>query len=467
VIHKLKTVRLFKNLFSISALLAGFMLVNSGQVRADIPVVPSPKVTSFTLENGMMGVVIEDHRAPVITHMVWYRVGSADEAPGESGIAHFLEHLMFKGTDTIPIGAFSKIVAANGGQDNAFTSYDYTAYFQRVASDRLPKMMEMEADRMRNLVLTDEVVLPERDVVLEERRSRTDNNPSARFGEQMSAALFMNHGYGVPVIGWNHEIAKLNLTDALDFYKKYYAPDNAILIVAGDVDPVEVERLAKEYYGPLKPSDIQAFQRPTEPPHLAARRLAMQDERVRQPYVSRIYLTPSYLTAEKGQGEALAVLAEVLGSGVSSRFAESMELKDRVAVNTGAYYQGLARDYGRFGIYAVPTPETTLEALEGKMDAVLAEIIADGPTLEELDRIKAVMLADSIYQLDSQNTMARIYGSALTIGHTIEDIQSWDARIQMVTAEDVKAAAKLLVIEKSVTGYLEAAKTTATEETSE
>ena len=449
-----KAIRRVKHYFA-SLFLASFVAVPA---LAEGITIPSPKVTDFTLENGMMGVVIEDHRAPVITHMVWYRVGSADEAPGKSGIAHFLEHLLFKGTETIPIGAFSKIVAANGGQDNAFTSYDYTAYFQRVASDRLPKMMEMEADRMRNLVLTDEVVLPERDVVLEERRSRTDNNPSAKFREQISAALFMNHGYGVPVIGWNHEIAQLNLKDAFEFYEQYYAPDNAILIVAGDVDPAEVEELAKKHYGPLKPSGVVPFQRPSEPPHLAARRLAMQDARVRQPYVSRVYLTPSYLTAEEGQGEALAVLADLLGSGVSSRFAESMELNNRVAVNTGAYYQGLARDYGRFGIYAVPTPETSLEDLEAKMDEVLTKIIADGPTEEELSRIKAVMLADSIYQIDSQNTMARIYGSALTIGHTIEDIQSWDARIQKVTAEDIIEAAKLLKIEKSVTGHLTAPK---------
>ena len=230
-------------------------------------------VTEFTLDNGMDVVVIEDHRAPVVTHMVWYRVGSADEPHGTSGIAHFLEHLMFKGTDEIPDGAFSKIIAENGGQDNAFTSYDYTGYFQRIAVDRLDLVMKMEADRMVDVVITEDHVRTERDVILEERSTRTDNSPDGLFSEQMRAALFMNHRYGVPIIGWRREMEQLSLDDALTFYERYYAPDNAILVVAGDVTPEQVRELAEKHYGPLEPSGNPPDPRPQEPPQLAPRRI--------------------------------------------------------------------------------------------------------------------------------------------------------------------------------------------------
>jgi zinc protease len=287
-------------------------MVLASQARAE------PAVSDFRLDNGMEVVVIEDHRAPVVTHMVWYRVGAADEPWGHSGIAHFFEHLMFKATGKIADGAFSKIVAANGGSDNAFTSYDYTAYFQRIAADRLGLVMGMEADRMRNLALSDEVIATERDVILEERNQRTDNSPQGLFAEQMDAALYMNHPYGVPVIGWRHEIEQLNLTDANDFYGRYYAPDNAILVVAGDVTPDEVRKLAETHYGPLQPSGRPAEARPQEPPQLTPRRLEMRDERVRQPFVRRIYLVPTYDPENQREAAALSILSDVLGDGITS-----------------------------------------------------------------------------------------------------------------------------------------------------
>jgi len=234
-----------------------------------------PVVTSFELENGMQGVVIEDHRAPVVTHMVWYKVGSADETPGKTGIAHYLEHLLFKGTDTIPSGRFSEIVAENGGQENAFTSRDYTGYFQNIASDRLGLVMSMEADRMRNLTIGDDDWQAERDVVGEERRSRTDNVPSAKFREQFTSALYLSHPYGTPVIGWKKEVEALTKEDALEFYDRFYAPNNAILVVAGDVDPAEVEALAKEHYGVIDRIELPEHVRSVEPPHLAERRITM------------------------------------------------------------------------------------------------------------------------------------------------------------------------------------------------
>jgi zinc protease len=418
--------------------------------------IAAPKVSTFDLENGMRGVVIEDHRAPVVTHMVWYPVGAADEPAGQSGIAHFLEHLMFKGTEDIPEGEFSKIVAANGGSDNAFTSYDYTAYFQRIAADRLDLVMGMEADRMQNLVLSEEAALTERDVILEERNQRTDNSPQALFSEQMRAVLYKNHPYGVPVIGWRHEIEQLTRQHALSFYERYYAPDNAILVVAGDVSPEEVERLAETHYGPIPPSGRPPEARPKEPPHRAKRRVAMDDARVRQPYVMRSYLAPSRGTGDAREAAALAILADLLGSGITSRFSERLKLEERSAIEAGAWYGATARDETGFTVYAVPAQGVALETVEAGLEAVIAEVAAEGPTEEELARIKKKARASWIYAQDSQSSLARRYGQALAVGLTVEDVEAWPGVLDAITAAEVRdAAARYLVEERAVTGWLE------------
>ena len=418
-----------------------------------------PKVSDFRLDNGMEVVVIEDHRAPVVTHMVWYRVGSADEPWGHSGIAHFFEHLMFKATGKFGDGAFSKIVASNGGSDNAFTSYDYTAYFQRIAADRLGLVMSMEADRMRNLVLTDEVIATERDVILEERNQRTDISPQGLFAEQMSAALYMNHPYGVPVIGWRHEIEQLNLADAQAFYARYYAPDNAILVVAGDVTPEQVRALAETHYGPLQPSGRPPEARPQEPPQLASRHMEMSDERVRQPFVRRIYLVPSYDPSNPREAAALSILSDVLGDGITSRLAQALQLDQKVAIDSGSYYSPARRDRASFGIYGVPAPGQDLATVEAAIDAVLAELAADGPTEEELARVKRLNRAARIFAQDSLPSQARLYGGALAIGQTVADVRNWPAVMEAVTAEEVRRAAeKYLIPEHSVTGWLMRAK---------
>ncbi|MEM7545543.1 MAG: pitrilysin family protein [Pseudomonadota bacterium] len=417
--------------------------------------IAAPKISSFELDNGMQAVVIEDNRAPVVTHMVWYRVGAADEPPGKSGIAHFLEHLMFKGTDDIPEGAFSKIIAENGGQDNAFTSVDYTGYFQRIASDRLDLVMKMEADRMTDLRLTEALVLPERDVVQEERSQRTENDPGALFREQTDAALYLNHPYGIPIVGWQSEIDGLTLEDALDFYAQYYAPDNAILVVAGDVSVEDVRRLAEIHYGPKEPSGIQPRVRPAEPPHRAARRLEMADPRVRQPYVIRKYLVPSRRTGGDETAASLAMLAEVVGGGgVTSRFARKLQLEDRIAINSGAYYSGSSYDDGVFAYYGVPAENVSLDDIEMALEEVMAEIAASGPTEAELERARTVIRAAEIYAQDSQQGLARRYGAGLASGLTVERIESWPDTLGAVTAEDVMAAAKLLRPTYSVTGRL-------------
>ncbi|MBY8975092.1 insulinase family protein [Rhodobacteraceae bacterium NNCM2] len=419
------------------------------------PAVAEPAVTTFELENGMDVVVIEDHRAPVVTQMVWYPVGSADEPWGTSGIAHFFEHMMFRGSERFPNGIASQIIAENGGVENAFTSYDYTAYFQTIAADRLDIVMDLESDRMRNLIINEDVTATERKVILEERNQRTDSSPQALFSEQMRAALFMNHPYGVPIIGWRHEIEALSVEDLTNFYNAYYSPDNAILVVAGDVTPDQVRGLAEKYYGPLPVSGQAPEPRPSEPPQLAARRLEMSDHRVRQEYVMRQYLVPSYSPESPKDSAALLLLSEVLGDGISSRFAEKLQLQDKTAIATGAFYSPNSRDASVFGIYGVPTPVTDLDTVEDSLDAVIAELVANGPTEEELNRIKRLLKASRIYAEDSLTSQARLYGSSLAVGHTVEDIDRWPEIVDSVTPEDVRAAAeKYLDISHSVTGRL-------------
>ena len=414
-------------------------------------------VTSYTLENGMEVVVIEDHRAPIATHMVWYRVGAADEPRGKSGIAHFLEHLMFKGTEAVPDGTFSEVIEANGGDDNAFTSQDYTAYYQQVAADRLPLMMEMEADRMRGLILDDAAMLTELDVVLEERALRTDSDPGSLFTEQRDAAQFLNHPYGTPVIGWPNEVKALDLQDALDFYHLYYAPNNAILVVAGDVEPESVLALAKQFYGPLAPSDgISKRLRPQEPPQRSARRLVYRDARVSSPYVIRSYLAPNRRAGDQTEAAALSLLADVLGGGgITSLLGQRLQIEEDIALASGAFYSGLSYDPDTFGMYVVPKPDTSLEEAEARLDATLEYLLENGVDPDRLARSKATLLADEIYAMDSQRGLAQRYGAALTSGLTVEDVAAWPEVLQAVTEEDILAAARnLLDIRRSVTGYL-------------
>lgn len=414
------------------------------------------KITHTTLSNGMEVVVIPDRRAPAVSHIVWYKVGSADEPPGKSGIAHFLEHLMFKGTEKIAPGEFSKIIARNGGQDNAFTAQDVTGYFQRVAPDRLKMLMEMEADRMENLRLQENDVTTELKVILEERRSRVDNDPSNILSEQMGAALYLAHPYRIPIIGWEHEIRRLTRKDAIDFYKRYYAPNNAILVVAGDVDPEATVTLAKEIYGKLKPSsDLPPRKRVEEPEHEAPRRVVLKDERVAQNTLSRHYLTPSYPIAGGREAEALDLLSSIIGSDTTGRLYRRLVVEEKKASAAGAWFSGDYVDYGRIGFYAVAAGDTSLEAIETSLDAVIAEIKENGVTQAELERAKNSNIAQLIYSEDSQFNQARTYGWALAIGRTIDDMQKRAERLEAVTLEDVQAAAKkYLDLKKSVTGEL-------------
>lgn len=432
------------------------LMLAGAMALAALPLKAQEMVTDFMLDNGMQVVVVEDHRAPVVMHMVWYKAGSADEKPGVSGIAHFLEHLMFKGTDMLESGEFSKTVTANGGRDNAFTSFDYTAYHQRVAADRLELMMQMEADRMVNLRILDSEVLTERDVIIEERNQRTENSPGALFREQRLAAQYMNHRYGVPIIGWRHEMETLDRQDALDFYEAFYAPNNAILVVAGDVEPDEVRALAEKHYGviPANP-DLRARARTQEPPQLSARRMEFRDARVAQEYVTRSYLAPERDAGAQEEAAALTLLAQVLGSGPNSVLAEKLQFGTEQAVYVSAFYSGVSLDDTTFGLVIVPSQDVSLEEAEAALDGAVRDFMKEGVKPEHLERIKMQLRAEQIYARDSADSVANRYGRALTSGLTVEDVRAWPDILQAVTEEEILAAAeRIFDVNKSVTGWL-------------
>ncbi len=440
---------------SVAALLLAFAVSAHG-VRAQTTVTSQPPAT-FTLGNGLKVVVIPDHRTPVVTQMIWYKVGSADETPGKSGLAHFLEHLMFKGTSKHPAGEFSQTVLKIGGNENAFTSTDYTGYFQRVPRDQLGTMMEFEADRMTGLILKDENVLPERDVVLEEYNMRVANNPEARLTEQIMAALYLNHPYGRPVIGWHQEIEKLDREDALAFYKRFYAPNNATLVIAGDVDEKDVRPMAERTFGqvPPQPSIPARRLRPQEPTPVAPRTVTLADPRVEQPSMKRYYLVPSATTAAAGESPALDVLAQLMGNGSNSYLYRALVIDKPLAVSAGAGYQGTSLDATQFSISVAPKPGVDFAQVEQVVDRVIADVGQNTVPAEDLERVKTQLIAEAIYAQDNQATLARWYGAALTTGLSVEDIRSWPDRIRAVTAEQVRAAArKWLDKKRSVTGYL-------------
>jgi zinc protease len=438
---------------AIASALAGLMLLGAASAARAEPAAP---VSTFTLANGLQVVVIEDHRAPVVTHMVWYRVGSADEPEGKDGIAHFLEHLMFKGTRRYPPGAFSLIVRKNGGEENANTSKDYTCYFQEISKDRLDLVMDLEADRMQNLQLDDQNVTSEREVVLEERRLRTDNEPGGLLAEQLDAALYLVHPYHRPVIGWMAAIKKLNRADAIDFYKAHYTPANAVVVVAGDVTEDEVKALAEKHYGALKNTFAASPRvRAVEPDPIAPRRVTLSDPRVSSPSVQRAYLAPSYATAQGREALALEVLAEILGGGSTSRLYQKLVVDEKIASYAAAWYSGDALDWGSFGVYGAPNPGGDVAGVEAAIDAVLADLLAKGITEAELAQAKNTLIADTVYSRDDQSKLARIFGNALVIGESVDDVMRYPKEMALVTADEVMAAAKKVVdLRRSVTGVL-------------
>jgi len=410
---------------------------------------------SFKLANGLEVVVVDNPRVPAVAVMVWYRAGSADEPLGKGGIAHFLEHLMFKGTPSAGPGEYARLIGREGGSQNAMTSYDYTGYWAEVASDRLEMVLQLEADRMINLELTEEQVLSERDVILAERSQVVDNRPSSQLGEQARALLYQHYPYRLPVIGWRHEIAKLSREDALDWYRRHYAPNNAILVVAGDVDVARLKPLVEKHFGPIPARAIPERWRPDEPPARAARRLTMKSEQVGTPSMSRSYQAPSYRYGDTKQAYALQVLAELFGGSTTSRLYRLMVVDQPLATSAGAYYEASTIGPGSFGVYASPRQGQTVEQAEEALDKAIAELLADGPSEDEVARAKQRLSAAAAFALDSLRGPAMALGAALAVGRTIEDVESWPKRIEAVTREEVLAAAKaVLRPEASVTSIL-------------
>jgi zinc protease len=422
-----------------------------------------PLVSTFTLKNGMQAIVISDHRVPVVTHMVWYRAGAADDPWGTSGIAHFLEHLMFKSTRKIKSGEFSQIITRLGGRDNAQTDPDTTSYYQRANTEHLRKLMELEADRMVNLRLVEEEVRTERDVIQEERRSTIDATPISLLSERMLAVLYNNHPYGRPVLGWAHEMAKLSRQDAITFYKRFYAPNNAVLVVAGDVTAEEVRPLAEATYGRIKPGPkIASRPRPQEPQPLTARRVNLEDARAGVPVLLRYYLTPSYPSARPGEAESLELLTTILGGDDTSRLYQRF-VAENLASTAGADYVSSGLDSGRVAFLVIPVAGVPLDKAEAMLDAVIAEIREKGVTQKELDRAKASYETRLVFESDNQVTLARRYGEGVALGRSIDQIDALPGRIQAVSLDDIKrVATEFLTPVRAVTGILAGKRTGAT-----
>ncbi|HZL60485.1 MAG TPA: pitrilysin family protein [Stellaceae bacterium] len=410
---------------------------------------------SFTLPNGLQVAVIPNHRAPIVSQMVWYKVGGADEPRGVSGIAHFLEHLMFRGTKNVAPGEFSRIVADNGGHENAFTTHDETAFYQDVAADRLETVMRLEADRMANLDIKDETLLPERQVIIEERHMRVDNNPMGLFRQALDAALYLNHPYRIPVIGWPQEMSVLTSAEARDFYRTWYAPNNAVLVISGDVDPTRVKALAEKYFGPIPGHPVPKRARASEPPRVASETLTMKSPRVTEPSWLRAYLAPSYTSGAREQAYALQVLAEVLGGGDTSRLYKELVVDKKLALNAAAYYDPTSLDLASFGLYATVAKGVAVEDMQAAMVRLVGETLRDGVAPAEVARAEKRMQAESLYAQDSLDGLGESVGAALAAGRTVKDVQEWPERIGAVTVDQVNAALRAVVRDdKSVTGIL-------------
>jgi zinc protease len=411
---------------------------------------------SFTLENGLQVVIIEDHRVPAISHFIWYRVGAMDEPRGKSGIAHFLEHLMFKATKTIPEGEFSRRIGRMGGDLNAFTAWDYTAYYVKIAREHLPVVMAMEADRMRNIDLSEEAVKTERDVVLAERKQVVDSDVTRQFGEQMAAALYQNHPYSVPIIGWMHEIKALNRQDALAFYQTYYAPNNAVVVIAGDITLKDAKALAQQHYGPLKPSVLPPRVSLSEPPHLAHRRLSMNDARVSMPTWERQYIVPSALNAQEDNTPfALQVLSALLASGDTGLLHEHLVHDLGLANAVSVDYDAQRRGPSVFEISVVPSnpAKPAFQKIESSVEDVL-NTLETRLTEEDIARVKTTLVAEATFARDGLFYPGMIVGQTLSIGQPVDYIETWPSRIASLTKQDIVAALKTLRLENAVTGTL-------------
>ncbi|MBV8549575.1 MAG: insulinase family protein [Alphaproteobacteria bacterium] len=415
--------------------LLGFLLTVPDAVHAAI-FYP----THFTLGNGLEVIVVPNHVAPVVTQMVWYKVGASDEVGKKRGIAHYLEHLMFRGTPSIPDGEFSKIIASQGGTENAFTSYDYTAYFETVAADRLPMIMQMEADRMHNLVIAPDTAKPELSVVLNERQQRTDNNPIGRFVEKVRHTLLPHHPYGLPLIGFRHQIESLTAADAQAFYNAHYAPNNAVVVISGDVTPDDVMRLAASIYGAVPRRDVEA--RRALPPATLPKSgsFSMVDAGIEQPQVELHIVVPSYHTQKQQEAYAYEVLNAILDEGESGLLYRRLVRGKGLASGVASSYDPDARGDADLTIAISPAPEKKVAQVEKALRDTLNDLAQKGLDDKAVNDAKARLKREAIFARDSLMMPGYVFGSALATGHSVAAVEAWPQRIEAVTTEQVNDA---------------------------
>ena len=410
-------------------------------------------VHEYELDNGLKLIVKEDHRAPIMVSQVWYKVGSSYEHDGITGVSHVLEHMMFKGTSAHPAGEFSRIIAENGGSENAFTSRDYTAYFQTLEKSRLPVSFELEADRMRNLVIPEQEFLKEVQVVMEERRMRTEDNPQSLTYEQFNASAYVSSPYRIPVIGWMDDLESMHVEDLKSWYRKWYAPNNATVVVVGDVDPDQVHALAKKYFGPLKPSDIEPAKPRREIEQRGSKRIEVKAP-AELPYLIMGYKVPVVLTAgseELWEPYALDVLAGVLDGGTAARLASELVRGQSVAASAGAAYDSYDRLQGLFLLSGTPANGHTTEQLEQALRAQIERLHQEPVGSDELARVKAQIRASRVYEQDSIFYQAMQIGMLETVGLHWSEMERYHERIAAVTPRQVQAVARKYLVEDGLT----------------
>ena len=436
--------------------MAASALLASTSAQAKLLAVLRRPAEGFTLANGLQVVVLPSRRAPLVSQTLVYKVGSADEVAGQTGVAHFLEHMMFKGTPTIAPAEFSRLIARNGGRDNAYTTYDQTGYYQTIASDRLEMIMRMEADRMVNLRINEKELTPERQVVLEERRTRTENVPAELLDEAVRESLFgRNKPYGGPISGTPEDIRKLSVAVLAAFYQKHYAPNNAVLFIAGDTTTEAVRKLADRYYGPIAARKVEPRRRPEEPGPNLPHKVVRADARVAEPHWSRDYIAPSYRLGESRHAYALQVLAQIFGGGETSRLSRLLVLDRKMALSASAGYSAAPLGLSSFGLSVQPAPLRTISEIEEAVAGEMKRLLDGGVTAAEVERAQNRMLAGAIFAQDSLASGPRIYANTLATGGTTADVEAWPQRISAVTPAEVLAAAQAVWREdKTVTSLL-------------
>lgn len=412
-------------------------------------------IETFALKNGMQVIVLPNHRVPAVNHMIWFRIGAADDPAGKSGLAHYHEHLMFKGSPKFGTGEYVRLLNRNGGEHNAFTGSDTTSYYVTIAKDRLPLIMQLEADRMRGLTVSEADAEKEKQVIIEERRSRIEDSPAAQLAEQMNAALFRNHPYRNPTIGWQHEMLGLTRRDALDFHARYYHPGNAVLIVSGDITAAELKPLAEQYYGPLKTSAVPPRHWLAEPPQLAARTVTLHHKHVSQPSLSRLYIAPSIHEGESAHAWPLMVLSHLLGGGKNSALYKTLVVERKLASAVDVSYDFYARGPAKFSIDIVPEKNVSMHALEEALDMQLAQFLEKGVDEAALARTKRMMEGEEIYAREGLTSTSNIMGWMVMAGMDPQEFNRIAERVEAVTPAQIMEAAKyVLRPQQSVTGYL-------------